>query len=425
MSRPRAASLAAIFAVVFIDLLGFGIVLPLLARYGERFEADAWLGPLVASFSAMQFLFAPLWGRLSDRIGRRPVLLVGLAGSAACYALFGVATGMEPDATLLGLSPLAWLFVSRIGAGIAGATIPTAQAYIADVTGPAERTKGMALIGIAFGTGFTFGPILGAAFVSDDPSAPPSPYPGYLAAGLSAAAFVAALAVLKEPERHAARAAARPAGRWRLLRDSVRLAVVGEIFLTTAAFAMFESTLALLSARFGYSDRDNFYLFAFVGATLIVAQGVLVRRIAPARLRQLVPAGLAILAVGLSSLGLLAAGWVSAPAALYAALAACVVGVSFVSPSLQSLLSLTTPGDRQGAMLGLGQSAAALARIAGPVAGIWLFQRSAPLAYAAAAGVIAVSLAAMIPVLATIRNRAAHPEPPATTIAPPVRAAAE
>lgn len=414
MSRSRTASLAAIFAVVFIDLLGFGIVLPLLARYGKHFEAGGWrLGALVAVFSAMQFIFAPMWGRLSDRIGRRPVLLVGLAGSVVFYGLFGVATGLEKDSTLLGLSPLAWLFISRIGAGIAGATISTAQAYIADVTGPAERAKGMALIGAAFGAGFTFGPLLGAAFVSSDPDAAPSPYPGYLAAALSAVAFLAASFVLKEPERRSAGTTnASPVRRWSLLADPVRLALFGQIFLTTGAFAMFESTLALLSERLGYSDRDNFYLFAFVGITLTLAQGLLVRRLAPRlRERRMAPLGIVLLAVGLATLAVVESSGRIVNFTFYGALALCVVGFAFVTPALQSLLSLTTRDDQQGSVMGLGQSANALARIAGPVGGVWLFDRSVPLAYGVAAGVMLAGLAAIFPVLGMLRRH--FPDPPA------------
>src|SRR5205085_1547129 len=149
---PSRGSLLVIFLTVFIDLLGFGMVLPLLPIYARSFEIKQEglvIGLLMASFSAMTFIFAPLWGRLSDRIGRRPVLIVGLAGSVAFYILFGLATVWKS---------LAWLFVARIGAGIAGATIPAAQAYVADVTSLKNRAKGMALIGAAFGLGFTFGP---------------------------------------------------------------------------------------------------------------------------------------------------------------------------------------------------------------------------------------------------------------------------
>jgi len=150
---PRRASLLVLFLTVFIDLLGFGIVLPLLPIYADQMTDAKWMvGVLMASFSAMQFLFSPLWGRISDRIGRRPVIMIGLAGSVVFYALFGYATWAK-DMTML--------FVSRIGAGIAGATIATAQAYIADSTTMQGRTKGMALIGAAFGLGFTFGPLVG------------------------------------------------------------------------------------------------------------------------------------------------------------------------------------------------------------------------------------------------------------------------
>ena len=158
-----------VFLTVFIDLLGFGIVLPLLPRYGALFNASyGQLGILMASFSAMQFVFAPMWGSLSDRIGRRPILLLGLAGSTVSYGLFGIVSAQGRDALILGFSPLVWMYVSRIGAGIAGATISTAQAVIADCTGVENRGKGMALIGAAFGMGFTFGPLVGAVCVSND-----------------------------------------------------------------------------------------------------------------------------------------------------------------------------------------------------------------------------------------------------------------
>ena len=163
------ATLLIVFVTVFIDLLGFGIVLPLLPRYGALFNASGMqLGMLMASFSAMQFLFAPMWGGLSDRVGRRPILLLGLLGSTFSYGLFGYVSAQGRDALILGFSPLVWMYVARIGAGIAGATISTAQAVIADCTGIEGRGRGMAMIGAAFGIGFTFGPLIGAVCVVDD-----------------------------------------------------------------------------------------------------------------------------------------------------------------------------------------------------------------------------------------------------------------
>src|SRR6478735_9372210 len=170
---PSRGSLLVIFLTVFIDLLGFGMVLPLLPIYAKSFgvkEAGWEIGLLMSSFSAMTFIFAPLWGRASDRIGRRPVLIVGLIGSVGFYFLFGVATVFQS---------MFLLFVARIGAGIAGATIPAAQAYIADVTSLQNRAKGMALIGAAFGLGFTFGPLLGAAALISSSDVGTSPWPGY------------------------------------------------------------------------------------------------------------------------------------------------------------------------------------------------------------------------------------------------------
>jgi len=169
----RPGSLLVIFLTVFIDLLGFGIVLPLLPLYADQFGTDTSgfvIGMLMAIFSIMQFIFAPLWGALSDRIGRRPVIIVGLVGSVVFYTLFGIATIYES---------LPWLFITRIGAGIAGATVSTAQAYIADTTDNENRARGMALIGMAFGLGFTLGPLFAwfaVAFSADQqtPGAGPS-----------------------------------------------------------------------------------------------------------------------------------------------------------------------------------------------------------------------------------------------------------
>src|SRR5579883_631516 len=165
--KSNRSALLIIFLVVFIDLFGFGIVLPLLPRYGKDFIAPELsntargliLGALMSSFSAMQFIFAPIWGRVSDRIGRRPILLLGLLSSVVFYSLFGVASMFGKEGWReLGLM---LLFISRLGAGIAGATLGTAQAAIADSTSPANRSRGMALIGAAFGIGFFFGPLLG------------------------------------------------------------------------------------------------------------------------------------------------------------------------------------------------------------------------------------------------------------------------
>ena len=396
MARSSKASLLIIFVTVFIDLLGFGIVLPLLPRYGKHFQAEGFtLGLLMASFSAMQFLFAPIWGRISDRVGRRPILILGLGGSTVFYALFGFATSLGSDGQLLGLGALTWLFITRIGAGIAGATIPTAQAYIADTTTQSERSRGMALIGAAFGIGFTFGPLIGAAFVSAEVGGPPSPAPGYVASALSAVAMLSAIFAL--PESLKPNSAPR-AHHWfdvRTLFQAVTRPALGSIlftmFLTTFAFAQFESTLALLTEHLGLAERHNFFVFAYVGFVLTVSQGYLVRRVLwkMGELRMGV-VGALLMTLGLGLIAICSrqdSRWM-----LFAVLPIGVVGSAALTPALQSLLSLRSPASAQGEMLGLGQSMSALARILGPVAGMMLYKQDVTYPYWSGAALMAVGI---------------------------------
>ena len=396
-AAPRKA-LAIIFVTVFIDLLGFGIVLPLLPRYGEAFDASGMtLGLLMSSFSAMQFLFAPLWGRLSDRIGRRPVLIVGLAGSTFFYALFGIATSLGKEGTMLGLGVITWLFITRIGAGIAGATISTAQAYIADVTGPKERTKGMALIGAAFGIGFTFGPLIGAGFVwGADPSHPPA-LPGYVAAFLSGMAMLWAITSLPESlTTRTEQLATHGHGlnQLRRLGSALGKPIIGvtlmSSFLTILAFAQFESTLSLLTEHLGLDLTWNFLIFAYIGLILTVVQAGVVRRLAP-KLGEFRMAifGVTTLTVGLLLVGL--TGLAQSLALLMAVVPLTVIGFSFANPSFQALLSLNSAADEQGGTLGIGQSVSALARIAGPVIGLSLKDLHISAPYWVAAGIMTLA----------------------------------
>lgn len=395
------APLLIIFVTVFIDLLGFGIVLPLLPRYGEHFGAGGFmLGLLMAAFSAMQFVFAPVWGRVSDRVGRRPILILGLAGSTASYALFGVATGLGQGGVMLGLGALAWLFITRIGAGIAGATIPTAQAYIADTTGKGERGKGMALIGAAFGIGFTFGPLLGAAFVSAEVGGPPSAAPGYVAAALSGLALLSAIFFLPESLRPDSAPAGRSWFNLQSMREAVSRPAVGLVlltmFLTTFAFAQFESTLSLLTLDLQLAARSNFYVFAYVGLILTLSQGILVRRLIPKlgefRMSLI---GTALMAVGLGLVGVVQL--TDSRPLLYAIMPISVVGFSALTPSLQSMLSLRSSAAEQGGILGLGQSMTALARILGPIAGITLFEIRGSYPYWTAAALMAAGILLILP----------------------------
>src|SRR5213594_4239122 len=197
----RKPSVIVVFLTVFIDLIGFGIVLPLLPLYNRDFGASGWLiGVIQASFSAMQFLFAPSWGRLSDRIGRRPVLLVSTAGAALSYAVFALGSHFTGQTALL------VLLGSRMLAGICGANITVAQAYIADITPVEQRSRRMGLIGMAFGLGFIFGPAIGGLGLKFWGVVAP----GWIAAGLCAANFIFTFARLPESWKPGALRAARP-----------------------------------------------------------------------------------------------------------------------------------------------------------------------------------------------------------------------
>ncbi|MGE0538174.1 MAG: MFS transporter [Pirellulales bacterium] len=351
MSQPAApakAPLLVIFLTVFIDLLGFGMVLPLLPIYGKMFSHDTTgkvPGLLLASFSAAQFLFAPIWGRLSDRFGRRPILVIGLGGSVFSYTVFGLAATSQS---------LLWLFIARIGAGICGATIPTAQAYIADMTTVENRTKGMALIGAAFGLGFTFGPLLGAvALWSADEGA--SPYPGYLAAALSAVALALAIFLLPE-SLHAG--SQRAGGGWfnfAALAEALSIPSVGLLLLTgfmsILSFSNFESTLSLFvtepKAGFELSREALYLIYAYIGIVLSAVQGGLVRRLA-GRVPDTALATCGAL-VTMAGYGLLALSselrltWL-----MFAALTIEVTGFAFLPASLNALLSRRSDPQKQG-----------------------------------------------------------------------------
>jgi DHA1 family tetracycline resistance protein-like MFS transporter len=375
-ARARPGSLVVIFLTVFIDLLGFGIVLPLLPIYAEQFAegyTNLLVGLLMASFSAMQFVCAPLWGRLSDRIGRRPVLMAGLAGSVVCYTLFGVATASRS---------LWLLFVSRIGAGMAGATIPTAQAYIADTTTLEGRARGMALIGAAFGLGFTLGPLVGYLAVPWG-SGEPGPWPGYAAAMLSAAALLLAAVELPESLRPAEAACASHRTGLAGLRSALSIPSMGwllaAVFVSVFAFANFEATISRLikaeAGPFRFSFQQVCLTFAFIGLVLSLVQGGLVRPLS----RRVPEGALASWGTVVEAGGFLLLGWggeAGSRTALLGGLAAVVTGFAMITPSLNSLISRRSDPGEQGGVLGVAQSISSLARILGPVAGNVLYGRS-------------------------------------------------
>ncbi len=378
---PKTGSLLVIFLTVFIDLLGFGIVLPLLPLYADQFGEDpsGWvIGMLMASFSIMQFLFAPIWGSLSDRVGRRPIIMVGLVGSIVFYTLFGIATIYQS---------LTWLFITRIGAGIAGATVSTAQAYIADTTDNENRARGMALIGIAFGLGFTLGPLF-AVFAVPGEGGEPGPWPGFVAAILSAVALV--LAVFKLPESLSEKSASAnqrrwwDRSRWKTAMSSRAIAVLLlGFFVCIFSFASFETTLAMLikgsedfqEPPFEFSFRNVCWTFALIGFLVALVQGGVVRPLA----KRIPEHRLAITGAMIEVVGFGLMAYAAAQASLawlFGSLGFVVCGYSCLQPSLYSLLSRWSDPKKQGTVLGVGQSVNALARIMGSAFGIPMLKAS-------------------------------------------------
>ncbi len=351
--------LAVIFATVFIDLVGFGVIIPLLPFYAEHFDASPdVVALLMATYSCAQFLCAPLWGGLSDRFGRKPILMTTLFGIGLGYIWIGFAGAL-------------WqLFAARALSGAMAGNIAAAQAYVADVTPPEKRAKGMGLIGAAFGLGFTLGPAIGGGLGGSDPVAPNFQAPAFTSAGLSLLAFAFAALVLKEsltPERRAELAHRRRPNRFVALSQAVRTPGVGLLillfFLVTFVFAGMEATFAMWSERtFGWGPRHNGYLFAFVGLLGAAIQGGAVgwlsRRFGEARL---ITQGAVALAVGLGLLPV-----IDSVPALFTAMAVLAYGAAVANPSLHSLISRRAGEQMRGSTLGVSQSAASLARIAGP-----------------------------------------------------------
>jgi len=392
-SAPPRGALLVVFLTVFIDLLGFGIVIPVMPRQVQpfldalgvsRMAGGAVIGLLFSVFSLMQFLFSPLWGQVSDRIGRRPMLLLSLAGSVVFYAVYGWAvslSGPGPITPTAAWTALGLLLLARIGAGIAGASVGTAAAVIADCTTPENRARGMALIGIAFGAGFTLGPLIayfGLGLFGRQPWGV-----GAIASLLSLVALVLALCVFPETRRPGSRAGKEFPS---LARSAAVLAtpVVGGLvlvyFLSIFAFANFETTLARLTkAAFDMDDDGNFLVFAAIGFMLLLAGGgyrPLAKRLSEATL---LSGGVCLMIVGLACVGCVAfaaargvtGDWLQYM--FYVASALAVAGFACVNPSVSALISRRTDPDRQGEVLGVNQSFASLGRILGPLAGSILY----------------------------------------------------
>ncbi|MEO5347205.1 MAG: MFS transporter [Magnetococcus sp. YQC-9] len=354
------ASTGILFIAVFLDLLGFGMVLPLMPLYATdaRFAASSSeIGWLMAIYSIMQFLFAPYWGWLSDRVGRRPTLILGLTGSALSYLAYGLAGSL-------------WvLFAARAAAGIMGANIAVAQAAMADLSKPEERSKAMGLIGAAFGLGFILGPAFGGWLTVYGIEA--APLVAALITGLNALAAIFYLpetrpvtrATTPAPEPTHPLLASSPRQLARRFPGALIACQLIGVFITL--FSAFEVTLPLWGKEFmQWNMTSTGWIFTFVGVVAVLTQGGLVRRLLPKiGEKKTAMSGLLLVSIGL--FGLNPDGW----GGLLAALALIALGTGLIHPALSGLVSLNTDPEEQGAILGIYQSMSALGRGIGPVLG--------------------------------------------------------
>ena len=362
---------------VAIDLIGFGVVFPILPLYARRFHVSpAAATGLVAVFAAASFVFSPVWGRISDRIGRKPVIILSLAGTCVGSLLTGLAGG------------IVLLYIGRVVDGASGASVSVAQAAVSDVAPPEERARLFGLLGAAFGLGFVAGPAIGALAARGGPRVP-----FFLAAAL--AGLNALVAARRLPETHhpgnAAPTTPRPRNPLAALSGGRLLGpLIGVAFGALLAFSAFEATFALFGQRrlhLGIASTAG--VFAVVGLAIVVVQGGLVH-VVVSRIGELatLKAGLAADAVGLLVLAFARSWPVGAPALL-----ALTVGQGLVQTTMSSVLAGRADPARRGEVLGAQQSAGGLARVIGPVVGGFLFQRvgvGAP--YVLGAGVMAVVL---------------------------------
>lgn len=385
----RRRAIATLFGIVFIDLLGFGILIPIIPLYAEAFGANEFVvGLLLASYSATQFVFAPILGRLSDEHGRRPILLLSLGGSVIAWTLFGLATAL-------------WvLFLARLIAGAMGGNIAAAQAYVADITPPEDRAKGLGLIGAAFGLGFVFGPALGGITSSPGflawiggvlPSAVPVTQftiPSFTAAAITGLNLVVAFFVL--PETHGETTTTDERGRVERLVDALRnpalSGLVLSFFLLSLAFSGMESMFVLFTKDvFDYGTTANGYLLAYMGVVVAIVQGGIVGRLTKRYgERRVAVAGVAIMGISLAALPFSKALGSTLPAVgplvgmlptvpggvlvMLAVLCWLAVGNGLANVSLTTLVSKNAAEEAQGGAFGLTQSAGSIARTAGPAA---------------------------------------------------------
>ncbi len=412
IKRKKLSPMLVIFLTVFIDLLGFGIIIPLSPYYTEHFGGSALtVGLLSASYSLMQFVFAPIWGRLSDRVGRRPIILISILGGAAAFFSFAAA------------GSLAMLFFTRALQGMFGANISTAQAYVADISTKENRSKAMGMVGAAFGLGFIFGPAIGAKLSEVGPivgtALGHSPdgifgmgFPGLVSSALCLLNFILAYFILPEsltPEVRARNKSVVKKSRWEGLTTHFRNPSLNWLllvfFLATFAMTNMESTLALFTEkRLAFKVRQTGELFAYVGIVIAFTQGYLIRKFLPkfGEGKVLVAGSL------LGGVGLILTAFAFTQPVLMFTLALLALGSGMSSPAILGSVSLAAGENVQGEVMGVTQSLGSLARIFGPITGGYLFSRISSGAPYWLAGMVMISCGILV--LINFKNIPQHAE---------------
>lgn len=369
-----------LFLTIFIDLMGFGLVIPILPNWiSELMGSEVWVGFAIAMFSIMQFLSTPLLGSLSDRIGRRPVLMITLALNAAGYALLGFSEG------------IILLFAARALNGIASGNISVAQAYLIDITPPEKRSGALGLIGAAFGLGFIFGPPMGGLIMAKFGFA----YVGWFAALLCVVNLVLAWFILPESLQHKNPDAVLrlvPVKDYRevLAHPHLRRIFIINFFYITAFFLFQVCSTLFWEEHFGLNEEQRGYAFAFLGVCTALVQGLLIRKLSSAfgdeRLLIIGNVGMAIVLV---FLGLVPQGYFLVGELPLIFLMALVNGP--VGPASLSLLSREVDPRNQGRVVGLFQSFGSLARVVGPIVGTTLYATSYLLPFFSAGLLLAIN----------------------------------
>lgn len=359
-TTSRKASLNVIFVTVFIDLMGFGILIPILPTFGSKILniSDFEIGIVVAVYSLMQFLFNPVLGKLSDRLGRRPIILVSLLSTAVSYIIFSFT-----DSFFL-------LLVSRILAGLGGSNIGVAQAYIADITDKSERSKGMGVIGAAFGLGFVFGPLIGG-YLSHFSYATA----GFGSAAFSFMAFIFAFFALPESlkEKESSKVDIKIFD-LKFTKETFKIPLVGLLitlfFIIVFSMANIYGTFSLLGYKiYNFTDQQNGILFGIIGLTGAIVQGGLIRILSTKfKDKTLILAGTLFMVIGLGFLPYGINFW-----GVSIVIIILAIGTGLLQPTLMSMVSKYSPERTQGAVLGLNQSFASFARVLGPLWGGFSF----------------------------------------------------